>query len=161
MVKNINQTQTIKEELLKLRRTSTKRAGGSLFHYSALCAAGDNNGMVGVGIAKSKENLRAINKAKEKAKLNMKKILITEDESIPHDIYIKKGAARILLKPAPKGAGIIAGGPLRVILELSGIRNISAKVIGTSNPVMNAIAVMEALTSLKETKSYKTVKPKK
>jgi small subunit ribosomal protein S5 len=140
----------LEEKLLKLRRTSIKRAGGSSFHYSALCVVGDNDGNVGLAIAKSKENVRAINKAKDRARRNMKKVLLTEAKSIPHEVYVKFGAAKILLRPAPEGSGIIAGGSIRQILELAGVRNISAKIIGSNNQVTSAYALMKAFTMLRD-----------
>lgn len=148
----------LEEKLLMRRRTTTKRTGGSNFHYSALCAVGDRNGYVGVALGKSKEDIRAINKAKDKAKRNLMKVNITSDGTIPHDITIKKGAAKIILRPAPAGSGIMAGGVLRHILELAGVKNISAKIIGSNNAIMNAYALMDALTKLKVNKSLVAVK---
>lgn len=141
-----------REEILNVRRVSTKRAGGSKFHYSVLCAVGDENGKLGVALAKSVENIKAISKAKLKAKSRMIDVTLTKDGSIPHELIISKGASKILLRPAPLGSGIIAGGSVRTILELAGIKNISAKVIGTSNQVMNAYALFDGLQSLKEVK---------
>lgn len=144
------------EEVLKIRRVSTKRAGGSAFHFSVLSAVGDHAGRVGIALAKSKENVKAIKKSKEKARRNMVDINITKVGSIPHEVYIKDGAARILLRPAPLGTGIIAGGSVRRILELAGIKNISAKIIGTNNQIMNAYALMQGLKSLKSVSSRKS-----
>lgn len=146
---NLNQNPGITEEVIKIRRVSTKRAGGSSFHFSVLSAAGDRNGNVGIALVKAKENASAIRKSREKARGNMVKIPVTEDGSIPHEVYIKSGSAKLLLKPAPPGSGIIAGGSIRTILELAGIKNISAKIIGTNNQINNAYALMEALKSLR------------
>lgn len=139
---------SISDEIIKIRRVSTKRAGGSSFHFSVLVVAGDYNGKVGVAIAKSKENVKAIAKAKEKARQSMVAVPITDAKSISHEVYIKRGAAKLYLKPAPLGAGIIAGGSVRQILELAGIQNISAKIIGTRNRINNAYALMEAFEKL-------------
>lgn len=139
----------IVEQILKVRRVSQKRAGGSKFHFSVLCVAGDHAGRVGVAIAKAKENSDAIDKAKNKARRKMFSIPLTDAGSIPHDVYMKEGAAIVYMKPAPLGAGIIAGGSIRHILELAGVRNISAKVIGTNNQINNAYAVVKALKSLR------------
>lgn len=144
-----NEITKIEEEILHIRRVSTKRVGGSSFHFSALSVAGDRKGNVGVAIAKAKENLTAITKSKEKARKSMISVPVTESGTIPHEIYVKKGAAKIFLKPAPLGAGIIAGGSVRQILELAGITNVSAKIIGSNNQINNAYALMEALGSLR------------
>ncbi len=141
-----------REEILKVRRVSTKRAGGSKFHYSVLCAVGDENGKVGIALAKSAENIKAIAKAKSKAKRNVVSINLTKDGSIPHELIVKRGASKILLRPAPLGTGVIAGGSVRTILELAGIKNISAKVIGTSNQIINAYALVVGLQSLRKVK---------
>ncbi len=146
-----NQEETgIEERLLKVRRVSTKRAGGSSFHFSVLAVAGDHNGNVGVAIAKSKENTLAIQKAKDKARKEMFNVPITESGSIPHEVYIKDGSSVLYLKPAPEGAGIIAGGSLRHILELAGYKNVSAKIIGTNNQINNSYALVKALKSLRK-----------
>lgn len=146
------------ERLIELKRTSTKRKGGPLFHYSALAVVGDENGKVGIATAKSKENVGAINKAIEKAKENMVDIKLTKHFSIPHEVYIKDGASRILMKPAALGSGIIAGGTVRDIAEVAGIKNISIKTLGTKNPVTNARGFMKALSKLKDTPSLKDKK---
>lgn len=154
--------EPISEEILAVRRVSTKRVGGSSFHFSALCVAGDHNGNIGIALAKSKENINAIQKAKLKARKNMFSVKVTEEGSIPHEIRAKNGPAEIILKPAPMGAGIIAGGVIRTILEYAGIKNISAKVVGTNNPINNAYTLAEALKGIKmpEKRSEKNEKSK-
>lgn len=144
-----------KERLIELKRTSTKRKGGPLFHYSALAVVGDEKGQVGISVAKSKENIGAINKAIENAKKNLFKVKLTEDFSIPHELYIKEGASRILMKPAALGSGIIAGGTVRDIAELAGIKNISIKILGTRNPLSNARCFVKGLKSLQVTPAMK------
>lgn len=144
-----NQQPKIREEILKIRRVSTKRAGGSSFHFSVLAAVGDDEGNVGVAIAKSKENTLAIHKAKQKAKRSMFQIPLTKEKSIPREIFFKDGSSIIYLKPAPLGAGIIAGSSVRTVLDLAGVKNVSAKIIGSSNPINNAYALIKALKKLK------------
>ena len=146
------------ERLIELKRTSTKRKGGPLFHYSALAVVGDEKGKVGIATAKSKENVGAINKAIEKAAENMVEIKLTKNHSIPHEIYIKDGASKILMKPAALGSGIIAGGTVRDIAEVAGIKNISIKTLGTKNPVSNARCFMKALSMLKDTPASLKIK---
>ncbi|OGC52161.1 hypothetical protein A2982_01590 [candidate division WWE3 bacterium RIFCSPLOWO2_01_FULL_39_13] len=136
------------ERVLKIRRVSAKRAGGSSLHFSALCAVGDHAGQVGVAVAKSKENINAIKKSKAKAKKNMFSVQITEGGSIPHEIRVKNGASILFMKPAPQGSGIIAGGSVRQVLDLAGYKNISAKIIGSSNQVNNAYVVVMALKAI-------------
>ncbi len=145
----------IYEEILAVRRVSTKRVGGSSFHFSVLSVAGDKNGNVGVAIAKSLENTNAIQKSKNKARRSMIKVYVTEDKSIPHEIRVKSGSAVLLLKPAPLGSGIIAGGVIRTILDYAGISNISAKMIGSHNPINNSYALIEALKQLHPVKKVK------
>lgn len=142
----------IEDRVLQIRRVSTKRAGGSSFHFSALSASGDHDGKIGVAIAKSKENLTAIKKSKDKARRTMIEIPITKNGSIPHEVYIKNGAAVLFMKPAPLGAGIIAGGSVRQVMELAGIKNVSVKIMGTNNQISNAYTTIKALKLLKSKK---------
>ncbi len=156
-----NDGPSIEERILKIRRVSTKRAGGSSFHFSVLSAAGDHNGNVGVALAKSKENTSAIRKSKEKARLKMFAVPLTEEGSIPHEIFIKNGPSILYLKPAPQGAGIIAGGSVRHILELAGVKNISAKVIGSNNQINNSYTLVKALQQLRVVKKKEDKQPEK
>lgn len=149
MEKEETKHATIEDRVLQIRRVSTKRAGGSSFHFSALSASGDHSGKIGVAIAKSKENLTAIKKSKDKARRTMIEVPITKNGSIPHELYIKNGAAIIFMKPAPLGAGIIAGGTVRQVLELAGIKNISVKIMGTNNQISNAYTIIKALKLIK------------
>lgn len=145
-----NNQDSYREEILAVRRVSAKRTGGSKFSYSVLCAVGDEHGKIGVALAKSNENIKAIAKAKLKARKSIVSVNITKDGTIPHSLMIKKNSSQILLKPAPLGTGIMAGGTVRTILELLGVKNVSARVIGTSNPVMNTYALLEGLKKLKK-----------
>lgn len=148
---NTTEETIFEERLLELKRTTTKRNNGPLFHYSALCVSGDREGHIGIALSKSSENSKAIARSKEKARKNIKKIAITKDFSIPYEIYLKNGAAKMFLKPAPLGSGIIAGGKIREILELAGIKNISVKILGTNNNIMNAYTLMDGLLKLRST----------
>ncbi|PIR42516.1 30S ribosomal protein S5 [candidate division WWE3 bacterium CG_4_9_14_0_2_um_filter_35_11] len=148
----------IEDRVLQIRRVSTKRAGGSSFHFSALSASGDHDGKISVAIAKSKENLTAIKKSKDRARRTMIEIPITKNGSIPHEIYIKNGAAILFMKPAPLGAGIIAGSSVRQVLELAGIKNISVKIMGTNNQISNAYTIIKALKLLKSKPSVTNTK---
>lgn len=138
------------EEIVIMRRVAAKRSGGPNLRFSVLAAVGDGNGTIGLGLAKAKENIVAIKKAKDKARRSTFKVALNENGSIPHEVKAKYGASRIFMKPAPLGAGIIAGSSVRQILELAGYKNISAKILDGSNKITNAYAVIEALKQLKE-----------
>lgn len=146
---------SVDDAILKPRRVSAKRPGGARMQYSVLTVAGDHSGNVGIGLAKAKEMTSAISKSKSKARKSLISVPITEDGSIPHEIYIKNGASILFLKPAPLGAGIIAGGAIRQILEFAGIKNVSAKVIGTNNQISNAYTLIKALQMLREVEKDK------
>ena len=146
---NFSQGPQIEEEIINVRRVSTKRVGGARFNFSVLSVAGDRAGRVGLALAKAKENSQAMKKSREKARRSLVNVAITKDGSIAHEVFIKRGASILLLKPAPLGAGIIAGSSVRRVLELAGIKNISVKIIGSNNPVNNAYAALKALQSLK------------
>lgn len=148
----------VKDEVLQVRRVSTKRAGGSSFHFSVLCVAGDYNGRVGVGLGKSLENTNAIAKAKLKARRSLKTVYITEKGSVPHESMVKNGSSIIFIKPAPEGAGVIAGGSVRRVLELAGYKNISVKIIGSSNPINNANTLIDALRDMRPVSNKKDQK---
>ena len=155
--RNDRSDDPVREEVLQVRRVSTKRTGGSSFHFSVLSVAGDFNGRIGVGLGKSLENTSAIAKSKNKAKKSLVNVYITKNGSIPHELMIKNGAVMIFIKPAPAGAGIIAGGSVRKILEFAGYKNISVKIIGSSNPVNNANTLVKALTELRPVKKNEKV----
>ena len=136
-------------KLLDLARVSRMTAGGRRFKFRALVAIGDQKGRVGLGIAKGADVSQAIEKATALAKKNVINVPIFK-ETIPHPVEAKFGAARILLKPQSKGRGLVAGGTVRVICSMAGIKNISSKVLArTGNKLNNASATMEALKKLK------------
>lgn len=135
------------EQVVQLNRTSKKTSGGNTMSFSAMVVVGDKNGRVGVGLGKAPEVSEAIRKGATKAK----KQLITVPmyrSTIPHAIEVKLGAARVILKPAPEGTGVIAGGAVRAVVEAAGIRNILSKVLGTNNKISNVYATMSALQQL-------------
>lgn len=125
--------------------------------FRACVAIGNKKGRVAIGLAKGADVTGAVTKAVNKAKKDFIDIPIV-NETIPHEIYQKLGAARILFKPAKKGRGIIAGGAVRIVLELSGIKNVTSKILGTSNKVNNVKCTIQALRSLKRAER-KQVKP--
>jgi small subunit ribosomal protein S5 len=134
------------EKVISVNRVSKKTKGGNQMSFSVLVVVGDRKGKVGVGLGKSKDVASSIRKAVNRAKKNLITVELVNG-SIPYDIYIKRGAAKVLLKPAPEGSGVIAGGAVRAVVEAVGIRNISSKVLGTKNPASNIYATLEALRS--------------
>lgn len=146
---NDNVFEKFEEKVIRVSRVSKKTKGGNKVRFAALVVVGDRTGKVGLGLGKSGDVASAISKAVIYAKKRMINVPIT-NETIPHSISVKSGAARILLKPAPKGTGIIAGGAIRSVVEAAGIRNISSKILGSANKAGNAQATFEALIKLSQ-----------
>lgn len=141
--------EEFESKLLDLARVARMTAGGRRFRFRAAIVIGDKKGRVGFGLSKGADVAQAVEKATRIAKKNLLKIPII-DETIPHQVEAKFGAAKILLKPQKKGRGLVAGGTVRVICTLGGIKNISSKVIGkTGNKINNARATILALSKLK------------
>jgi small subunit ribosomal protein S5 len=137
------------QKLLDIRRTARMVSGGRRFNFRALVIIGNKQGKVGIGLAKGADVTIAVEKAVNQAKKNLIQVPITENKSISQMIEAKFGAARVMLKPAPKGRGIIAGGAVRVICSLAGIENVVSKIIGrTGNKLANAEAAIQALKKL-------------
>lgn len=136
------------QKTIDLARITRVVAGGKRMRFRATVAIGDQKGRLGIGIAKGNDVSGAIQKAVTAAKKHMIRVPIVND-SIPHPILVKYGAAKILLKPAPKGSGVIAGGPVRLMMELAGVQNVVGKILGSSNKINNVYAVMAALQQLK------------
>lgn len=136
------------QKILDLARVTRVTAGGKRMRFRACVAIGDRKGKVAIGLAKGADVSAAIAKATTKAKQAFVRVPIAR-ETIPHDITMKFKAAKVLLKPAPKGTGIIAGGVVRLILDLAGVPNVSAKILGSPNKVSNAKATMAALSALR------------
>jgi small subunit ribosomal protein S5 len=137
------------QKLLDIRRTARMVAGGRRFSFRALVIIGNKNGKVGVGLAKGADVTIAVEKAVNQAKKYLINVAITENKSIPQMVEAKFGAAKVMLKPAPKGRGIIAGGAVRTICSLAGIENVVSKIIGrTTNKLNNAEATIKALRKI-------------
>ena len=141
----------VTERLVSLNRVAKVVKGGKRLHFRALVVVGDSNGHVGIGLGKAREVPEAIRKAGVNAKKNMTQVLI-KDTTIPHAILAKFGAAKVLLKPAPPGTGVIAGGSVRAVIEAAGIEDILTKSLGSSNPVNVVRATMLALNNLRDPK---------
>ena len=137
----------MEEKVVQINRVSKKTTGGNKMRFAALVIVGNKNGRVGVGLGKSNDVSSAITKASATARKKMIDVKIVRD-TIPYSIFIKRGAAQIMLKPAPSGTGIIAGGAIRAVVEAAGIKNISSKILGSSNRASNVYATIEALEKL-------------
>lgn len=137
------------EKVLEVRRVTRVVAGGKRFSFRATVVVGDRRGRVGVCVAKGLDVASAVQKAKRLAEKNIIKVTLKDNRTIPYDVEAKYSAARVRLKPARPGNGLIAGGACRAVLELAGLKDISAKILGrTSNKLTNAMATIEALKKI-------------
>ena len=137
------------ETVIQINRISKKTKGGNRMRFSALVVVGDRKGKVGVGISKAPDVRNAIRKAISLAKRKMITVPL-KGNTIPYSIEEKFSAARIILKPAPPGTGIMAGGSMRVVLEAAGVKDASGKILGTNNKISNVYATLEALKNIAE-----------
>lgn len=144
-----NPTAEYFEKVVQVNRVSKKTKGGDKRSLSVLAVVGDKKGQVGVGLGKASDVQSAVRKATTYAKRHMITIPLVDNRTIPHSITVKLGAARVILKPAPVGTGIIAGGAVRVVVEAAGISDVVSKILGTSNKASNVYAALEALKNLK------------
>ncbi len=142
-----NQPKEFEERVVQINRVSKKTKGGNQIGFTALVVIGNRRGKVGVALGKANDVLSAIKKGVRKAKKNLIQVPLVND-TIPHELTLKDGAARLMLKPAPKGTGVIAGGSIRAVLELAGIKNIVAKMLGTNNKLSNVNATFKALKTI-------------
>lgn len=143
----MQEAREFEEKVVQVKRVSKKTKGGNRIGFSVIVVVGDRKGRVGLGLGKARDVASSIRKGVSLAKKNLITVPLTRG-TIPHDIFVKRGAAKVLLKPAPEGSGVIAGGAVRVVVEAAGIRNISSKILGTRNPASNIYATLEALSKL-------------
>lgn len=136
------------QEILDLARVTRVTAGGKRMRFRVCVVIGDKKGRVGYGVAKGADVSLAVNKAVRQAKKQLF-VIPLENETIPHRVEAKFGAAKLLLKPAPKGSGIIAGGAMRLVLEMGGVPNVVGKMLGSKNKINNVKAVFAALRKLR------------
>lgn len=137
------------EQVVQVNRVAKKTKGGDKRSLSVLVVVGDKKGRVGVGLGKATEVQAAVRKATSYAKKHLIKVIL-KGRTIPHPILIKMGAAEVLLKPAPIGTGVIAGGAVRIVAEAAGILDIVSKILGTKNQASNAYATLEGLRRLRK-----------
>jgi len=156
---NTNEPKEFDEKVIQISRVSKKTKGGNKVGFSVLMVVGDKKGKVGVGLGKASDVLGAIKKGIKKAKKKMITIPL-DGTTVPFPITVKKGAGRVMLKPAPKGSGVIAGGPVRAVVEAAGIRDISSKILGSENQASSVYATFEALTQIKKIVELKGIKLK-
>lgn len=139
----------LNDKVVSIKRVSKTVKGGRTMRFTALVVVGDGNGHVGVGLGKATEIPEAIRKGKEDAAKNLIKVALDENDSITHDFIGKFGGASVLLKKAPEGTGVIAGGPARAVIEMAGIKNIRTKSLGSNNKQNVVLATIEGLSQLK------------
>lgn len=142
------------EKVIQVNRVSKKTKGGNRIGFSVLTVVGDRKGRVGVGLGKAPSVVSAIKKGFNRAKRDLIQVPLV-GTTIPHEVRVKKGAAKIIIKPAAPGTGIIAGGPVRSVIEVTGIKDIVSKILGTTNKASNVYATIEALKQLKLKKQEK------
>lgn len=143
-----NAVPELLERVVSINRVSKTVKGGRRMALTALVVVGDGNGRVGVGMGKSVEVPTAIKKGVEDAKKNMFTVPLTDEKTVPHEVIGEFGAGRVLIKPAVPGTGVMAGGPVRAIMELAGIQNVITKSLGTSNAMNIVKAAAEGLKSM-------------
>jgi len=149
MMNDNRHVSEFEEKIVQVNRVSKKTKGGNKIGFSVLAVVGDKKGRVGVGLGGAPDVSSSVKKGVNYAKKHMITVPM-KGTTIPFEMYVKLGAAKILLKPAPPGTGVIAGGAVRAVVEAAGIRDIVSKILGTKNQASNVYATMEALRQLGE-----------
>jgi len=149
------------EEVINIGRVTKVTKGGRHFRFSATVAVGDRKGQVGIGTGKANEVPDAIKKAVQAATKNVVRVSIVEDRTIPHEALGVRGASKVMLKPAAAGTGVKAGGPVRAVLELAGVKDILSKSLGSNTKINMAYATLEALKSQRTIEEVAALRGKK
>ena len=144
---NVNKSRFV-ERLIKINRVSKVTKGGKKLSFRAIVVIGDENGKVGVGVAKADDVVNAFKKAKADGHKNLIELPITKSLSIPHNVTGQFGACKVIMRPSIEGSGVIAGGAVRIVLEVAGVKNVIAKQLGSNNLLNNARASICALQNL-------------
>ena len=152
-------TLDLQERVVTINRVSKTVKGGRIFKFAALVVVGDGNGIIGFGLGKSGEVPDAIRKGIEEAKKNLFRVSL-KGTSIPHEVIGEFGAGRVLLKPAPEGTGVIAGGPVRAVVETAGIKDIRTKALRSNNPCNVVRATINGLKSLRNASEVAAIRGK-
>jgi small subunit ribosomal protein S5 len=155
------QPKLYEEEVISIGRVTKVTKGGRHFRFSAVVVVGDRKGKVGLGTGKSNEVPDAIKKASQAAAKNIVNVSVVEERTIPHEAMGVCGASKVMLKPAAKGTGVKAGGPVRAVLEMAGIKDILSKSLGSSTKVNMAYATLEALKSQRTIEEVARLRGKK
>jgi len=158
---NAREESDIVDKLVHINRVAKVVKGGRRFAFAALVVVGDEKGRVGYGSGKAREVPEAIRKATEQAKRNMIRVALREGRTLHHDTYGHFGAGRVVLRAAPSGTGIIAGGPMRAVFETMGVQDVVAKCIGTSNPHNMIKATFDALVNVSSPRAIAAKRGKK
>ena len=148
-----DETPEFADRLVAINRVSKTVKGGKRFGFAALVVVGDQKGRVGFGKGKAKEVPEAIRKATEQAKRQLIRVPLREGRTLHHDIQGRHGAGKVVMRTAPTGTGIIAGGPMRAVFEAVGVRNVLAKIVGTQNPINVVRATVKGLTDMQSPQS--------
>lgn len=154
---NKPEVKEFEEKVIQISRVSKKTKGGNKAGFSVLMVVGDKKGRVGVGLGKAGDVLSAIKKSVKKAKKKMISIPL-DGTTIPFAITVKKGAGKVMLKPSSKGTGVIAGGPVRAVVEAAGVRDIACKIMGSDNQSSSVYATFEALKQISKIVEIKGIK---
>ena len=148
-------------EIINIGRVTKVTKGGRHFRFSATVAVGDRNGKVGIGTGKANEVPDAIKKAEQAAAKNVVRVAIVDNRTIPHEAIGVRGASKVMLKPATEGTGVKAGGPVRAVLELAGVKDILSKSLGSNTKINMAFATLEALKAQRTVEQVAKLRGKK